>query len=218
MADKPGDSEPRPKIVDLRAEPDEGGEASRDERREDHVSLPTGRPPMSALGSGKWRAEDLVGDLEELPDSAGKAAVTVLDPRLEELEPLIGRSDWGAIADKLGPFESAGALPPQLGLIYAIAVNETQFVSLASTSSGARSDGNNTTDLALRCVASMCGVPDASGFALVIAKRLLRKNPSTLRGVQLAPAPRPAPSPVVPIVMLIVGGAAGWFLRRVLHF
>ncbi len=214
MADKPGDSEPRPKIVDLRAEPDEGGATSHDDTREDHVSLPTGRPPMSALGSGKWRAEDLVGELEELPDSAGRAAVTVLDPRLEELEPLIGRSDWAAIADKLGPFESAGALPPQLGLIYAIAVNEVQFIP-----TGKPPVANNTTDLALRCVASMCGVPGDSGFALVIAKRLLRKNPSTLRGVQLAAKPAPAaPSPVIPIVMLIVGGAAGWFLRRVLHF
>jgi hypothetical protein len=213
MADKSGESEPRPKIVDLRAEPDEGGGGTSDDRREDHVSLPTGRP-MSALGSGKWRAEDLVGDLEELPDSAGKAAVTVLDPRLEELEPLIGRSDWAAIADKLGPFESAGALPPQLGLIYAIAVNEVQFIP-----TGKRPEANNTTDLALRCVASMCGVPESSGFALVIAKRLLRKNPSTLRGMQVAPKPAAAPSsPVVPIVMLIVGLAAGWVLRRVLHF
>jgi hypothetical protein len=91
-------------------------------------------------------------------------------------------------------------------------VNETQFVRTGATTP--RAEGNNTTDLAIRCVASMCGVPQSSGFALVIAKRLLRKNPSTLRQ-QVVPVRRS--SPITPLLMLLVGVAVGWVLRRILH-
>ncbi len=209
MAGKPGDrsDEPR-KVVDMRAEPEDAGCGGTDDGRYDHVSLPSNLPPMNALTSSKWEPDEGVPSQPQLEPIA---EVTVLDPRLEELEPMIGRGDWGAIAAKLGPFDNAGALPPQLGLIYAIAENEVQLIPR-----GGRAETNNATDLALRCVASMCNVPEQSGFALVIAKRLLRKNPTTLRGQVVVPAARKSPSPVLLIVMLVVGAALGWFVRRVL--
>ena len=209
MAGKPGDRSDEPRrVVDMRAEP-EDGDGKPEDGRYDHVSLPSNLPPMNALTSSKWEPDEAASSHPEL-EPIGE--VTVLDPRLEELETMIGRGDWGAIAAKLGPFENAGTLPPQLGLIYAIAENEVQLLPR-----GGRVEANNTTDLALRCVASMCNVPEQSGFALVIAKRLLRKNPTTFRGpVTVLPAPK-STSPLLLLAMLVVGAAVGWLVGRVLH-
>ena len=102
MGGKPADrsDEPR-KVVDLRAEPDDDGQVTADDGRYDHVSLPSNLPPMNALTTSKWEPDEAVSEspqLEAIPE------VRVLDPRLEELETMIGRGDWAAIADKLGPF------------------------------------------------------------------------------------------------------------------
>ncbi len=126
--------------------------------------------------------------------------VTINDPRIAELEAALATSDWDHVISALGPPDAAGNLPPNLGLIYAVAMKEKE-----------RGDqsGAELTELAIRCSAGLFGVEPTSPIALVLAKRLLRKNPVAW---QKKPAPPPTVSILIIVIGLIVGGAIGWLI------
>jgi len=131
---------------------------------------------------------------EAAPISRG---VTNVDPRVERVEDALARGDWQSVARDLGKIEEAGALPPNLGLVCAVAHAE----------SSADAPGEN--ELAIRCMAAIFGVAPDSRLALVLAKRLLRKNPVAWRQ---RPAPPARVSLLIILVTLVVGGAVGWLL------
>lgn len=124
--------------------------------------------------------------------------VTSDDPRVAEIEPLVERNDWKLVTEKLGPLDDAGKLPPNLGLVAAIAHNEL-----------AKDGSAEARALAVRCMASLLGMPVESELARVVARRLLRKNPVSFRQ---RPAPPARTSAFIVAVVLVIGGALGWFL------
>jgi hypothetical protein len=154
-------------------------------------------PPPSALEH----------DLERPRAAAAPAAhaFTNVDPRLETIEPAIAAGDWAAIVRLLGSDEEAGRLPPNLGLLYALARKEAEHDDATAK------HGSELTQLAIRCMAGLFGVPAQSPIALVLAKRLLRKNPVSW---QKRPAP-PAKVSVLFIVLAIaIGSAVGWAISQ----
>lgn len=126
--------------------------------------------------------------------------VTINDPRIPEIEAALATSDWDHITQTLGPAEDAGRLPPNLGIIYAVAMKERERAEISSP---------ELTDLAIRCSAGLFGVDPASPFALILAKRLLRKNPVAW---QKKPAPPPTVSILIIVVGLAVGALIGWLV------
>ena len=125
--------------------------------------------------------------------------VTSTDPRTEAVEAALATGDWRRVATALGPVDKAGALPPNLGLICAVAHHETANDEAAA--------GAN--ELAIRCAASIFGVPPESALAVVLAKRLMRKNPVTWRH---RPAPPARISILIVAITLALGGGIGWLL------
>ena len=122
-----------------------------------------------------------------------------MDPRFAELEPLFARTAWREIAERLGPPEKAGELPPALALIHALARREA---------AGEQSAGD-ATKVAIAAMASLLGVPAHSEAALVLAKRLLRQNPA---GWRTKPAPPARFSILIIVLGLAIGAAVGWFV------
>ena len=121
------------------------------------------------------------------------------DPRLAEIEALVDRSAWKDIADKLDPGAKAGDLPPALALLHALARRETAGDEAAP----------RATEVAIRSMAALLGVAPESPAALVLAKRLLRKNPASWRS---RPAPSARLSVALVVLAIVVGVAAGSFL------
>jgi hypothetical protein len=139
---------------------------------------------------------------------AAFAAVTNADPRFAELEPLIETNDWKTVAKKLGPIDDAGKLPPNLGLIAAIAHHE-------ATEDG----GPDARALAIRCTAGLLGLPADNEIVRILSRRMLRKNVVKLRE---RPAPPARWSAFIVVIVLALGGGLGWFLStpyaaRLLH-
>lgn len=147
-------------------------------------------------------------EVEGERDKSEPKPITSEDPRVVELEPLVERNDWKQVASMLGGLDDAGKLPPNLGLVAAVAHNEVE------------KDGSaEARKLAVRCMASLLGIPAESELARVVARRLLRKNPVSFRQ---RPAPPAKTSAFIVVVVLVVGGALGWFLSsplftRLLH-
>jgi hypothetical protein len=146
------------------------------------------------------------------PDSAVVLAtgkVTSQDPRYEALETMLDANDWRAVGIRLGPLVEVGKLPPNFGLLAALAHNET---SLEGSPEAAA--------IAVRCMAGILGVDENSALARVLARRILRKNPVRMRGLK---APPPRTSLLIVLVTLVVGGGVGWLAslgswRAVLHW
>jgi hypothetical protein len=126
--------------------------------------------------------------------------VTNVDPRLEALEPLLRAADWDGVIKQLGSPDEAGKLPPNLGLLYAIARKEKET---------SESKGSDATELAIRCTAGLLGTAPESPVALVVAKRIVRKNPVAW---QKAPAPRASVSAIIILVAIAIGGLVGWLV------
>jgi hypothetical protein len=122
--------------------------------------------------------------------------VTSKDPRYEPIEKLLDLNDWKKITDELGPMSDVGALPPNLGLLAALAHNE------------ATKDGDpEAVPMAIRCMASLLGVAEDSPIARVLARRMLRKNPIKLSERQAPPA---RTSLLIVLATLVGGGGIGW--------
>jgi hypothetical protein len=128
-----------------------------------------------------------------------KTTITSIDPRLEDAMKSVETGDWLAIAKQLGPLDKAGGLPPTLGLLCALAHHETDDPEL----------GQAANEVAIRCMASLFGIPGDSPIPLVLAKRLLRKNPVAWRA---RPAPPAKTSFLIVAATLVIGSAIGWLL------
>jgi hypothetical protein len=171
--------------LDPRAEPEEPAVAVEEVApgvRPDPRAEPVPVPPVPAASA-----------------AAGGAAPPGVDPRLAELDPLFARTAWGEIAERLGPPEKAGELPPALALIHALARREA---------AGEESAGD-ATRVAIAAMAALVGVAPDSAAALVLAKRLLRQNPA---GWRTKPAPPARFSIPIIVVGIAVGAAVGWFV------
>ena len=154
------------------------------------------------------RAADSV---EKPKVDASHGKVTSQDPRYEPIEKLLDLNDWKKITDELGAMSDVGKLPPNLGLIAALAHNE------------ANKDGDpDAVATAIRCMAGLLGVADDSPIARVLARRMLRKNPIKLSERQAPPAKT---SLLIILATLVGGGGVGWLasegswhaIARLLH-
>ncbi len=118
--------------------------------------------------------------------------------REEALATHVNRNDWQTVARQLGPLNESKALSPTLGLLAALAHNEAM-----------KNGSPESVAVAIRCTAKLLGVPEESPIARVIARRLLRKNPT---GISEREAP-PAKTGITIIVMVaFMGAAVGWLL------
>lgn len=129
---------------------------------------------------------------------AAASRVTSRDPRYDAVEKLLDANDWHAVRDELGALEGVGKLPPNLGLVAALAHNEAT-----------REGDPEAVAVAIRCMAGVLGVADDSPVARVLARRLLRKNPVRVRDIQAPPAKTSA---FIVLLTLALGGSVGWML------
>jgi hypothetical protein len=146
-------------------------------------------PPVGDQASASEEEEP-----EDPGDEEGAAEQEEGDeaPTLEAVEPLLAKGSYQAICDLLGPLDRAEQLGPELALIYATASKE-------ATSSGAEEDVN---PVAIRSVATLLGVSEDSRTALMVAKRILRRNPVVWQK-------RKAPGAPVRVALIILGLAVG---------
>lgn len=177
---------------DPRAEPESDSDSSTSQRSVERVVVSKIDAKVEAKVELPSEGKDAA------PSPPRTVTVKSEDPRVAEIEPLVEQNDWKAIAAKLGSVEDAGKLPPNLGLIVAIAHNEMA------------NDGSvEARNVATRSMAALMNLPVENELARVLARRLLRKNPS---GFRHRPAPPPKTSFLIVGVVLVLGGALGWFL------
>ncbi|HEY8073819.1 MAG TPA: hypothetical protein VIF62_06915 [Labilithrix sp.] len=194
---------------DPRAEPDSIrapalGENDKKDLSVDRVvseitAVPTDEPASGV--TAKEPAIDVVEAPKKEPTDTQKRAaakITSVDPRFAELEPFIETNDWKSVAKKLGPIDAAGALPPNLGLIAAIAHHESS-----------EDGGPDARALAIRCTAGLLGLPADNEVVRILSRRMLRKNVVRFREVQAPPARWSA---FIVVVVVALGGALGWYL------
>ena len=136
-----------------------------------------------------------------LVSAAPPTRVTSVDPRYEELERLLDRNDWRGIEGVLGSLEGVGTLPPNLGLVVALAHNEASNEA-----------DPEAIQVAIRCMAGLLGTAEDSPMARVLARRLLRKNPTSPRRLGERSAPPARTSLLIVLVTLVLGGTVGWAL------
>lgn len=156
--------------------------------------------PIAKRSSGKHaNADEAFSGSRRSP--SGRMLIHVgADPRLRDVEPLIRATDWAAIEQKLAPTEDSPKLSPGLSLIYALARREVKGDAVAES----------TTEQTIRAVADLFGVEPSSPIALVIGKRLLRRNP----GLRATPAPPPRVSITLSVLAIVIGGVIGWLVAN----
>jgi hypothetical protein len=169
--------------VDPRADPVSSPPSAKDDFSVDRVAVPLSAPVL----------ESSVVHVEKAP-----VKVTSQDPRYEPVEKLLDVNDWKQIAAELGPLEEVGKLPPNLGLVAALAHNEN-----------AKGGDHEAAGIAIRCMAGLLGVAEDSPIARVLARRMLRKNPVKLRERQAPPA---RTSLLIVLLTLVIGGGVGWLV------
>jgi hypothetical protein len=194
--------------VDPRAEPVTNPPSTAEGLAVDHLKLPRSAVTAPRIDDAPSAELDAA---EPAPPPRAASTVTSSDPRFEPLEKLLDANDWRGVGVELGPMDQAGKLPPNLGLVASIAHNEL-----------AREGDPEAVATAIRCMAAVLGVAETSPLARVLARRLLRKNPTRLRD---RPAPPARISLLIVIATLVVGGGIGWLasmggwqvLARMLH-
>jgi hypothetical protein len=181
--------------VDRVAVPKNAKKASIRESREDEPEK------LERTDNTDRTSEPMVAESSVVPVPAEKVEkatkkVTSQDPRYEPIEKLLDLNDWKKIGEELGSMDDVGKLPPNLGLVAALAHNEN-----------AKDGDPEAIATAIRCMAGLLGVADDSPIARVLARRMLRKNPVKLRDLQAPPA---RTSVIIVLLTLIVGGGVGW--------
>lgn len=173
-------------------------EVARQMEREDGDQRDEAGAPERA-GATRARGGDEVAPATGAEPSAEAAASVPRDAAelRASVELLLQQTRWADIVQTLGPQERAAELPPTLALIYAMALAET-------AGAGSTTKANL---LAIRSVASLLSVPEDSGTALMVAKRVMRRNPVAWRA---RPAPRAPLRIALVVVALALGIVAGW--------
>jgi len=128
------------------------------------------------------------------------SVITSSDPRIPELEKALASGNWDEALKLLGTPADSGRLPPNLGVLFAIAMKEKDREDMPTA---------ELNDVAIRCTAGLLGVAHDSPIALLIAKRLLRRNPVALHK---RPAPRPTISILIIVCTLIITGTLSWLI------
>jgi len=125
------------------------------------------------------------------------------DARVLAYEALVERNDWEQILERLN---AESSLSPTLQLLKIVARRETLKGDEPRESA-------QLTQQAIACMAQILRLPEASPTALVLGKRVLRKNPSwtkaearTSRGVSMA----------IVVSGLSIGAGIGWLITRLL--
>jgi hypothetical protein len=192
---------------DPRADPVSSPPSAKDDFSVDRVAVPkdakTGEDAKTADAlEPKTDALELESKVVPVESSAEKPAekpakkITSQDPRYEPLEKLLDLNDWKKIGDELGPMSDVGKLPPNLGLLAALAHNES-----------AKDGDPDAGAAAIRCMAGLLGVSEDSPIARVLARRMLRKNPVKLTERQAPPA---RTSFFIVLITLVLGGGVGF--------
>jgi hypothetical protein len=140
--------------------------------------------------------EEPVDTAVEKPVDMPARKITSQDPRYEPLEKLLDLNDWKKIGAELGTISDVGKLPPNLGLLAALAHNEN-----------AKDGDPDAAAAAIRCMAGLLGVSEDSPIARVLARRMLRKNPVKLSERQAPPA---RTSFLIVLITLALGGGVGF--------
>ena len=165
--------------------------------------LPT--TAAAAAPAGIWQAlPSVVGSTPERgEDSASAFAANAPrgehEPLVGQAEQLIERGAWEELVQLLSP---QSRLPPALELLLLIGRREVQ-------DGRDREQANALSRAIIATVARVLSLPEESPAALVIAKRLMRRNPGWSRK-------QPANRLSVGIVMigLSLGAAIGWLLTK----
>jgi len=121
--------------------------------------------------------------------------------QFDVLGQLVAMGDWDGILRTLGVGEDPSKLPPNLGLLWAIARREKMNPDDPNVAA--------VTAVATRCAAAVLGVHETNSMAPMLAKRILRRNPVSWAK---APAPSPWISAFIMIAALIVGSGIGWII------
>lgn len=164
-----------------------------------YLSLPPVRisprpPPPSSQPVDRAASTAPPSGPESVPAKSAPVALADVDVKLAEIEPLLKQTHWGAVADLLSKQET---LSPPLALLYAVALRERD------------TKGRDPERIAIRAVAALLCVPEESETALVVAKRILRRNPV---GWQKRPAPSARVSFLIIAIVLLAGAAVGFLL------
>ncbi len=173
-------------------------------------------PAVSALTDAADQAQPAVvpGAKEEpAPEPARRPALTEREaspptsqpqpargPDLVRLEQAVARGDWQQVAEQTA--EDLGRTPLKT-LLHVIALRET--------ARGRDANDVTLTHDAIAALSSLLGVAENSPTALILAKRLLRRNPFS-RTRQ----PSAALSASVMLVGIGAGGAIGWLATKLL--
>lgn len=159
---------------------------------------PVSEPPAPAVSSVVQVADNESKSNETKAKTNTAPKITSQDPRYEPLEKLLDQNDWKKICAELGPMDDVGKLPPNLGLVAALACNESS------------KDGDpEAIVVAVRCMAGLLGVSEESPIARVLARRMLRKNPVRFTERKAPPA---RTSIFIVLATLIIGGGVGFVM------
>lgn len=119
--------------------------------------------------------------------------------KLAQLEPMVAGADWARVRESIAPHVAEGSgLPPELALLYALALQEVP-----------QNGDLDASSLAIDAVSVLLGVPERSPIAILVAKRLLRRAP---RGIGRRPAPRWPFSLLIAVLGLCAGLGVGWLV------
>jgi hypothetical protein len=121
--------------------------------------------------------------------------------QFDVLGELVSTGDWDGILRTLGAGEDPSKLPPNLGLLWAIARREKMNPDDPNVAA--------VTAVATRCAAAVLGIHDTNSIAPMVAKRILRRNPVSWAKT---PAPSAWVSAFIMIAALVVGSGIGWIL------
>lgn len=133
------------------------------------------------------------GALASLVDVVEVQSVRTQIPPMHALDALIGQSQWSKVIEQLRPCESV--LPATHQLLLAIALKE----------SGVEGDEARRADrMSIKALATMLDVSDGSPTALLIARRVQRRQ------WHHAPAPKPRVQVALVVAAVLIGAFVGW--------